>query len=66
MQPKLLLVDEPTCLIRLQEILSSKTFRIKQAGATVVGIFHDLQNRRRLADCEFRLQIKQSTKAIHV
>lgn len=67
MQPKLLLVDEPTASLDpiTRDIVIQNILEIKQAGATVVGIFHDHKIVDRLADCEFRLQIKQSTKATH-
>jgi alpha-D-ribose 1-methylphosphonate 5-triphosphate synthase subunit PhnL len=69
LQPKLLLVDEPTASLdpQTRDIVIQNILEIKQAGTTVVGIFHDKKIVKRLADAEYVLTpntLNQSTSHV--
>lgn len=66
--PRLLLLDEPTASLddHSKRKVRSLLEQLKAEGATMVGIFHDLEFMEGLCDCEFDMQSGRIAEGVRV
>ncbi len=57
-RPRLLLLDEPTASLdaATRDIILDLLMEMKDSGTTMIGVFHDMESMRRLADRELRFR----------